>query len=146
MTSRRAAHRRWAEQGLLVAVFLLAGGASPLAGAAALGPELLPRAFWVDSTVCTVLVKAPIDTTKPLQTGTPVDLLASLPAICTSSVTGQALVPGGVRSLLVAGFRVTAVSHTVSPLPAAAGDSRVDLLISAIFSLERPQSTATPAR
>lgn len=132
--------------GPLVTGFVLAGAVPCAAGAAALGPEVLPRAFWVDSTICTVLVKAPIDANKPLQAGTPIDLLTSMPAICTSSVTGQVPVPGGVRSLLVAGFRVTAVSHTVSPLPNTAGDSRVDLLISAIFSLERPQSTATSTR
>lgn len=133
--------------GLLAALAL-----APVAQAAVLGPELQPRAFWVDSSVCTVLVKAPIDVARPLQAGTPIDLLATMPAICTSSVTGQAPVPGGVRSLLVAGFRITAVSHTVSALPVAASaagapaEGRVELLISAIFALERPQAATTSGR
>lgn len=145
--------QRAAGRGSCMAVGLLAVLAlAPSVQAAVLGPELQPRAFWVESSVCTVLVKAPIDAARPLQAGTPIDLLASMPAICTSSVTGQAPVPGGVRSLLVAGFRITAVSHTVSALPvvaAAAGtpaDGRVELLISAIFALERPQATITPSR
>ena len=133
---------------VLVAVLVMA----PAVQAVVLGPELQPRAFWVESSVCTVLVKAPIDATRPLQAGTPIDLLTSMPAICTHSVTGQAPVPGGVRSLLMAGFRITAVSHTVSALPVAAAaagtpaDGRVELLISAIFALERPQASITPGR
>ena len=120
--------------------------AQPAGGAAVLGPEVLPRAFWVDSTTCSVLLKSPIDASKPLQAGTPLDLLISLPAICTSSVSGQAQVAGGVRSLLVAGFRVTSVSHAVTALPVAPGETRVELLVSALFALERPQATLPAAR
>lgn len=145
---RDAGRGPWLAAGPLLAVLAMA----PAAQAAVLGPELQPRAFWVESSICTVLVKAPIDVARPLQAGTPIDLLANMAAICTSSVTGQAPVPGGVRSLLVAGFRITAVSHTVSALPVAAtaagapAEGRVELLISAIFALERPQATATPGR
>lgn len=136
---------RWAVAGLLAM-------ALGHAGAATFGPELQPRAYWVESSVCTVLLKAPIDAARPLQTGTPVDLLATMPAICTSSVTGQAPVPGGVRSLLIAGFRITAVSHSVTALPPAStpanglADPKVELLVSAIFTLERPQAAVAPSR
>lgn len=102
--------------------------------------EVVPRAFFVDSSICTVLARAPIDTTKPLQAGTPLDLLVSMPTICTSNVSGQTAVQGGVRSLLAAGFRITAVSHQVTPLSSTPGDPRVELLITAVFGLERPQS------
>jgi hypothetical protein len=109
-------------------------------------PEADTKAFWVESTVCTVVVKTPIDAVRPIQAGTPIDLLTSLPAICTSSVTGQNQVQGGIRSLLTAGFRVTGVSHQVAVLSPAGGDGKAELLISAILSLERQQLVAPGGR
>ncbi len=104
------------------------------------GPEINPRAFWVESNICSIVIKVPIDAAKPLQVGTPFDQLASLPAICTGNVSGQAPVPGGVRSLLATGYRVVAVSHQVTALPGSTLDSRSEVLITALFSLERPQA------
>lgn len=104
------------------------------------GPEVNPRAFWVESSICSIVIKVPIDAAKPLQVGTPFDQLVSLPAICTGNVSGQASVPGGVRSLLATGYRVVAVSHNVSTLPGPSNDSRSEVLITALFSLERPQA------
>ncbi len=104
--------------------------------------EINTNAFYVDSSVCTVVIKAPVEPGKPFQPGTPIDQLASLPAICTSSMTGQNTVQGGVRSQMINGFRVTGVSHAVTPLGILA-DGRQELLISMVIALERPQ-TALP--
>jgi len=110
------------------------------------GPLIAPvvdrSAFWVDSTVCSVVLKTSVDASKPLAPGTPIDQLSSLGAICISNITGQNQVAGGVRSLLAEGFRVTALSHHVAVLAPAAADGRSELLISALFSLERPQRAA----
>jgi hypothetical protein len=96
-------------------------------------------AFWVDSSVCTVVVKTSIDTTKGIQVGaTPFDSLTSLPAICISNVGGQTLVPNGVRYLMSMGFRIKSVSHTSTSLSNM--DNKVELLLSALFALERPQT------
>lgn len=109
-----------------------------------LQPETLATAFWVDSTVCSVVSKVPMDASKPILIGTPIDQFVSAPAICTSSVSGQNQVAGGVRNLLLQGFRITGVSHSVTPL-ATADVGKYELLLSAIFTLERPQSTNTGA-
>lgn len=118
-----------------------------LANAAiAMGPtglEVQNRAFWVETAICTVVQRATIEPGRPIQLGTPIDLLPSLPAVCTSNATGQTPVAAGVRSLTVAGFRVTGVSHqvTVLPTPLQTVEPRAELLISAIFSLERPPAS-----
>lgn len=104
--------------------------------------EINTNAFYVDSSVCTVVIKASVEPGKPIQPGTPIDQLASLPAICTSSMTGQNTVQGGVRGQMINGFRVTGVSHAVTPLGLLA-DGRQELLISMVIALERPQ-TALP--
>lgn len=110
------------------------------------GPKLVPEqnanAFWVDSTVCSVVLKTTIDALKPIQQGaTPLDTLAARPATCSSNITGQTMQAAGVRGLLAAGFRVNSVSHAVTPLYSSA-DARVELLLSAVFALERPQTTS----
>lgn len=116
-----------------------AAAANPPVPASVIAPTVDARAFWVDSTVCSVVLKTSIDAIKPLAPGTPIDQLSSLGAICTSNITGQNLVAGGVRSLLAEGFRVTALSHQVVVLAPAGADGRAEVLISALFSLERPQ-------
>jgi len=102
-------------------------------------PSFDRSAFWVDTTICSVVLKTSIDAIKPLAPGTPIDQLSSLGAICTSNISGQNLVTGGVRSLVAEGYRVTAMSHHVAVLAPAAADGRAEVLISALFSLERPQ-------
>ena len=101
--------------------------------------EINTNAFFVDSSVCTVVIKASVEPGKAIQPGTPIDQLASLPAICTSSMTGQNTVQGGVRGQMINGFRVTGVSHAVTPLGILA-DGRQELLISMVIALERPQT------
>ena len=103
--------------------------------------EINTNAFYVDSSVCTVVIKASVEPGKPIQPGTPIDQLASLPAICTSSMTGQNTVQGGVRSQMNIGFRITGVSHAVTPL-GILSDGRQELLISMVIALERPQTVA----
>lgn len=132
------------------AVALCAAACAATAGAAAalpapgqlIAPVVDRSAFWVDSTICSVVLKTSVDAAKPLAPGTPIDQLSSLGAICTSNITGQNLVAGGVRSLLAEGFRVTAMSHHVAVLAPAVADGRAEVLISALFSLERPQRAA----
>ena len=104
---------------------------------AAFTPELNPNAFWVDSTICTVVIKTPIEINKPIRSGTPIDQIANMPAICTSN-SGQSVSENGVRTLLNSGFRVKGVSHSVTALGALA-DGKVELLLSAVFALERPE-------
>lgn len=108
-----------------------------------LAPEQNANAFWVDTTVCSVVLKTTIDALKSIQQGaTPLDTLAAQPATCSSNITGQTMQAAGVRGLLAAGFRVNSVSHAVTPLHSSA-DARVELLLSAVFALERPQTTST---
>ncbi len=127
--------------GLLIsAVLPLSDGMA--AGPVPLVPEVSLNAMWAETVVCTVVTKAPIDSSKKLQFGTPIDLITTAPSICTSSITGQAAVNDGVRSLINAGFRITSVSHHVTALPTATptgSPSQVELLISAIFALQRLQ-------
>ena len=101
--------------------------------------EINTQAFRVDSSLCTVVLKTSVEPGKPIQPGTPIDQLASLPAICTSNMTGQSTVPGGVRSQMMNGFRITGVSHSVTPL-GLMSDGRQELLISMVVALERPQT------
>lgn len=103
--------------------------------------EINTNAFYVDSSICTVVIKVPVEPGKPIQLGTPIDQLATLPAICTSNMTGQNTVQGGVRSQMNIGFRVTGVSHAVTPIGVLT-DGRQELLISMVIALERPQTVA----
>ena len=102
-------------------------------------PTVNNKAYWVETNVCSVVLRAPIEANKTLQANTPIDQLSSLPAVCTSNVTGQNQVAGGVRSLIGVGHRITSVSHQVTALPNVSTDGKVELLISALFSLEKPQ-------
>ncbi len=113
--------------------------AAQLAQGSSVAPAVDLTAFWLDTTICSVVLKTSIDAAKPLAPGTPIDQLSSMGAICTSNITGQSLVTGGVRSLLAEGFRVTALSHHVAVLGHAAAEGRSEVLVSVLFSLERPQ-------
>lgn len=101
------------------------------------------NAFWVESTVCSVVVKTSIDAVKPLSGGNPIETLAGVKANCTGNMMVQAEVQGGVRLLLQQGFRVTSLSHQITPLRTDGGGN-VMLLISAMFTLERPQAKTAP--
>jgi hypothetical protein len=115
----------------------------PYVAAPKLVPEQNANAFWVDSTVCSVVLKTSIDALKPIQQGaTPLDTLTAQPATCSSNITGQTMQAAGIRALLAAGFRVNSVSHAVTPLHSST-DARVELLLSIVFALERPQTAST---
>jgi hypothetical protein len=107
-------------------------------------PEQNTRAFFVDTTVCSVVLKTSINAVASIQQGTPIDSLIGQPAICTSSVTGQAQVATGVRQVIGNGFRITGVSHSVTVIGLPTNE-RSELLLSAVFTLERPQATASAA-
>jgi hypothetical protein len=119
-------------------LFLLAPAVNAFAAGFPIVPEQNNRAFYVDTTICSVVIKTSINPTASIQQGTPVDSLIGQPAICTSSVSGQSQISTGVRQLIGNGFRITGVSHAVTVLGQSTTD-RSDLLISAIFTLERPQ-------
>ena len=102
-------------------------------------PVVNNKAFWVETAICSVVLRVPIDTNKALQATTPIDQLSTLPAVCTGNVIGQILVNGGVRSLINSGHRITGLSHQVTVLSALSSDNKVELLLSALFSLEKPQ-------
>jgi hypothetical protein len=102
-------------------------------------PTVNNKAYWVETNICSVVLRAPIEPNKTLQANTPIDQLSSLPAVCTSNLTGQNQVAGGVRSLIGVGHRITGLSHQVTALPSISTDGKVELLISALFSLEKPQ-------
>src|ERR1035437_6599690 len=106
--------------------FALAAGLTCAASAAlcatVLGTTKLDRgAFWIESTVCSVVVKTTIDAVNPLLSGNPVETLAGIPANCTGNMMVQSEIQGGVRLLLQQGFRVTSVSHQITPLLADGG-------------------------
>jgi hypothetical protein len=124
---------------LAFGVLLLCTESVALGAAVIAPPEVDRNAFWIESTVCSVVVKTPIDATKPLLAGNPIATLAGITANCTGNMMVQNEVQGGVRLLLQQGYRIRALSHQVTPLHSDA-ESKVDLLISAIFTLERPQT------
>ena len=96
------------------------------------------NAPWVESAICSVAIKSELDANKPIQLTSPIDNLVSVPANCTGNVMLRAEVMGGVRSLLVNGWRIANTSHQVTSLRTLPS-GQVDLLISGIFVLERPQ-------
>ena len=99
------------------------------------------KAYWIEINTCSVVLRTSIELNQKLQPNTPIDQLSSMPAICTSNVSGQNLVSGGVRNLIGSGHRITGISHQVTVLPTVSTDGKVELLISAIFILEKPQSS-----
>jgi hypothetical protein len=97
---------------------------------------------WVESTLCTVVLRAPIDAGKPLQSGNPIEAMASLPVVCTGSIMQQMPIAGGVRQMMTMGFRVTGISHQVTPIKSDA-DGKNELLITALFTMERASTNST---
>ena len=96
------------------------------------------NAHWVESAMCSVVLKTQIEAGQPLLPGNPIESMAVLPANCSGNVMEHATVSGGIRYLLQSGFRMTGVSHQTTALRTNP-DGKVELLISAIYALERPQ-------
>ncbi len=108
-------------------------------------PAYVPRqeasAFWVNTQLCSVVLKTSLDSSKSLQSGTPLDSLLDLPAVCSDGLNNRrANFPTGIRTLLEGGYRMTSVSHQVTPLSHSSKDEKVELLISAIIALEQPRA------
>jgi len=105
-----------------------------------LAPEINAQAFWVESAVCTLVLKTSIDIARPILSGTPIDQFSTLPATCALGTGAPVNWQGGVRALLGIGFRVKSVSHSVTNL-GVVSDGKVELLLSAVFALERPDGS-----
>lgn len=113
---------------------------------AGVGAQAMDRnAPWVESAVCSVAIKSELDANKPIHATTPIDNLVSAPATCTGNVMLRNELVGGVRGLLVNGWRVSSATHQVTTLRAFPS-GQVELLISALFVLERPQIVNVPTR
>ena len=95
-----------------------------------------------ESAVCTVVKRVTIDASKPLTTTNPIEGISTLPTVCNSRIFSKSEYVDGIRSLLVIGWRITSASHQVTTLGPNASTGAVELLISAVFSLERPSATA----
>jgi hypothetical protein len=117
---------------------LLLGTESVALAAAVVAPLAIDGdALWIESAVCSVVVKTPIDATWPLLAGNPIETLVGITTNCTGNMMVQNEIRGGVRLLLRQGFRIRGLSHQVTPLRTDP-DGKVELLISAMFTLERP--------
>jgi hypothetical protein len=94
-----------------------------------------------ESAVCTVVKRVSIDLSKPLTVSNPIESLSLLPAVCNSRVLSKMEYTDGVRSLLVIGWRVTSASHQVTSLGTNTSTGAAELLVSAVFTLERASAT-----
>jgi hypothetical protein len=99
----------------------------------------------VETAICTVVKRGSIDLTKPLLPSNPVETIALSPTVCNGQTLLKQDFSDGFRSLLVIGWRVTAISHQVTNLGVGANGS-VELLISAIVTLERNAPTSFNSR
>lgn len=97
------------------------------------GPAYQPG----ETAICTSVVKAPLNPARPVLPNNPIDRLGLMPTICTGGGMNQTEIPGGVRQLLLSGWRITQLSHQVTSLGAGNPETGVDLLISGLFVLER---------
>lgn len=125
---------------------ILFGGAALMAGSQSFAGIAPPsqasasidrNAVLADSAVCTVVIKTSIEASQVLAAGNPIDGLSSMPATCNGNMMMQLVVGGGVRQMLVTGYRLIGVSHQVTAL-ATSPSGKAELLISAVFALERP--------
>ena len=90
-----------------------------------------------ETTICTSVSKAALNPARPVLPNNPIDRLSLMPTICSGGGMNQSELPGGIRQLLLAGWRITQVSHQVTSLGASSGETGVELLISGLFVLER---------
>lgn len=94
----------------------------------------------VETAMCAVVLKAPMQPARAVLPNNPIDRLGLMPAVCSGGGMNQAEIPGGIRQLLHAGWRVSHASHQVTNLGAgspALADGSVELLVSGVFFLER---------
>jgi hypothetical protein len=90
----------------------------------------------VETAICTVVKRGALDLSKPLLPGNPIETIALTPTVCNGQTLLKQDFSDGFRSLLVVGWRVTAISHQVTNLGVGTSGS-VELLISAVVTLER---------
>lgn len=100
-------------------------------------PTVDANSYWVENVVCTSIVKTSIDVSRGLSAGNPIEGLSLMPVNCSGNMMTNTLVSGGVRQMLQSGFRLVSVSHQVTTL-ATDQTGKAELLISALFALERP--------
>jgi hypothetical protein len=123
----------------LIALLLLA---TNLVSAAASIPTVDQNSYWVENVICTAIVKTNFEASRNLAVGNPIEELVVMPANCSGNMMVKTIVNGGVRQLLQSGFRVVSVSHQVTTL-VADPTGKAELLISALFALERPTTKVT---
>lgn len=90
-----------------------------------------------ETAICTVVKRVSIDLTKPLTSSNPIEGLATLPAVCNGRAMSKLEYNNGIRSLMGMGWQITSISHQVTPLGGEASSIGMELLISAVFSIER---------
>ncbi len=93
-----------------------------------------------ETAVCTVIKRVSIDLAKPLTSSNPIEGLVSQPTVCNGRAMSKLEYNEGIRSLMGMGWQVTSVSHQVTALGSNAGNSSTELLVSAVFSIERSSS------
>jgi hypothetical protein len=90
-----------------------------------------------ETAVCTVVKRVSIDLTKPLTGSNPIEGLVALPTVCNGRAMSKLEFNDGMRSLMGLGWQVTSVSHQVTPLAGNATNGSTELLVSAVFGIER---------
>ncbi len=93
-----------------------------------------------EAAMCAVVVKASMHPARAVLPNNPIDRLGLMPAVCSGGGMNQSEIPGGIRQLLQAGWRVSHASHQVTNLGAGGStlaDGGVELLVSGVFVLER---------
>ncbi len=103
--------------------------------------EVDRNAFWIESAVCTVVIKTPASIGVADPTAV-LGALVSTAASCTGNVMAQ-IVPGGVSAMLQRGFRLTTAHHQIVLLPAR-GEADAAWLVTGLFALERPAVKPPP--
>lgn len=126
-----------------LAVFLAVCSASVGLGWAAPRNALNPTevdhdAYWIESAVCSMSIR----TSAGAEPGAMLGTLITAPAQCTGNVMAQH-VAGGVQTMLQRGFRVRTAHHQITLLPARA-DGEAGMLVTGLFTLERPAVKSPP--
>jgi hypothetical protein len=93
-----------------------------------------------ETAVCTVVKRVSIDLAKPLTGSNPIEGLATLPAVCNGRAMTKLEFNDGMRSLMGLGWQITSLSHQITPLGVNAANGSSELLVSAVFGIERTGS------